>query len=166
MNAKPPAQAFNGASTNDSTMTVDDLGNKVWKNAQGQHHRLDGPAYEGADGSKSWWINNKRHRLDGPAEEWPNGTKLWWINDRLHRLDGPAVEYADGTKSWWIEGENYTEKAFNKHPAVLEFQRSRQAELEATEKAEAEAKKRKLDEMHKVYGAFVRDFRRTIRRPQ
>ena len=55
-------------------------------NAKGQRHRLDGPAYEGAD-----------------------GTKAWWVKDQLHRLDGPAIEWADGTKEWWVKGQRVSE---------------------------------------------------------
>ena len=31
-----------------------------WRNAQGQLHRLDGPAVEWADGTKFWWQNGVR----------------------------------------------------------------------------------------------------------
>ena len=75
-------------------------------------HRIDGPAYEGADGIKIWYQNDLLHRKDGPAIEWANGTKEWWLNNKLHRKDGPAIEYADGTKEWWIEGKRYTEQEF------------------------------------------------------
>ena len=64
-----------------STMTIES-GHKVWRNKQGQLHRLDGPAIESADGTKEWYQKGQRHRLDGPA-----------------------IEYADGTKEWWIEGK-------------------------------------------------------------
>jgi hypothetical protein len=117
-------------------VTVDQLGTE-WRNEAGKLHRLDGPAIEYTDGSKSWWVNGKRHRLDGPAVERKNGDKEWHVNDKLHRLDGPAIEWWDGTKSWWvngkrhridgaaiewsdgdkewwIEGTEYTEKQFNK----------------------------------------------------
>ena len=76
-------------------------------------HRLDGPAIEWADGDKSWWQNGKRHRLDGPACEYANGSKSWCQNDKLHRLDGPALEYPDGEKAWYIEGKELTEEEFN-----------------------------------------------------
>ena len=63
----------------DYTVTVtEDL--TQCRNAQGQLHRLDGPAVEWADGSKAWWQNNRRHRLDGPAREWADGTNEWWQN--------------------------------------------------------------------------------------
>ena len=51
-----------------------------WRNAQGQLHRLDGPAVEWADGTKIWYQNDQPHRLDGPAVEWANGTKAWYLN--------------------------------------------------------------------------------------
>ena len=35
----------------ESTMKIEN-GNKVWRNKQGQLHRLDGPAFEHADGTK------------------------------------------------------------------------------------------------------------------
>jgi len=43
-------------------------------------HRLDGPAFEGEDGGKEWWVNGQRHRLDGPAVESVNGGKEWWVD--------------------------------------------------------------------------------------
>jgi len=49
------------------------------RDAQGQLHRLDGPAFEGADGTKWWYQNGLLHRLDGPASEWANGSREWWI---------------------------------------------------------------------------------------
>ena len=103
-------------------------------------HREDGPAYEGVNGVKEWYLNNELHREDGPAIEWPNGTKdwylnghlhredgpacewkngskFWYINSKRHREDGPAVEYADGDKEWWLEGREYTEENFKKKTA-------------------------------------------------
>lgn len=44
-------------------------------------HRLDGPAIEAADGTKSWYVNNKCHRTDGPAVEMLDGWKYWFVND-------------------------------------------------------------------------------------
>jgi len=44
-------------------------------------HRIDGPAIEYADGSKSWWVDGKRHRLDGPTIEFADGDKVWWVDD-------------------------------------------------------------------------------------
>jgi hypothetical protein len=52
------------------------------------------------------------HRLDGPAIELEDGSKFWYVNDRRHREDGPAVEHANGRVEYWIEGKKYSRKAF------------------------------------------------------
>jgi len=88
-------------------VTVDEQKTIRWYNDKEKLHRLDGPAVEGANGYKAWWVNGKRHRLDGPAIEWSDGSKSWWVDDKLHRLDGPAVEYADGSKEWWVNGKRH-----------------------------------------------------------
>ena len=95
------------------TVKIDDDGTKLYYNDKDQLHREDGPAYEGADGTKEWWINGQPHREDGPAIEWFDGTKEWFINGKKHREDGPAYEDADGLKEWWINGEELTEEEFN-----------------------------------------------------
>ena len=41
-------------------VTVDNDNNIRWYNEEGQLHREDGPAYEGASGSKEWWLNGRR----------------------------------------------------------------------------------------------------------
>ena len=74
------------------TKEVDEHGNIFYFNELVQLHREDGPAIEYADGSKAWYINDKRHREDGPAVEYADGGKEWWINDKRHREDGPAIE--------------------------------------------------------------------------
>ena len=61
----------------------------------GKYHRKDGPAFEWANGGKSWYVNDQRHREDGPAIEYVYGDKAWYVEGRRHRLDGPAIEYAD-----------------------------------------------------------------------
>jgi len=53
-----------------------------------------------------------RHREDGPAYEGYNGTKSWFLNGKRHREDGPAVEWSDGDKSWFLNGVGYTEEEF------------------------------------------------------
>jgi hypothetical protein len=62
--------------------TIDEYGNKYWRNDKGE-----------------------LHREDGPAIEYKYGTKYWYINDNLHRLDGSAIEWFDGMKEWYIDGE-------------------------------------------------------------
>ena len=84
-------------------------GDKFWylpSKGKDHYHRLDGPAVEWKNGSKEWWIDDKRHRSDGPAIEYVGGTKYWYVDGKLHRIDGPALEYKDGTKEWWINGKN------------------------------------------------------------
>ena len=81
----------------------------TWR-LNGQRHRVDGPAVEYADGTKSWYLDGRLHRADGPAIESEDGTKFWYLNDRPHRVDGPAVEWAGGTKSWYLNGVNVTEE--------------------------------------------------------
>lgn len=73
----------------------------MYLGSDGRPHRLDGPAVERADGTRSWYRDGTRHRDDGPAIEHPDGKKIWCLNDRLHREDGPAVEEPDGTKVWY-----------------------------------------------------------------
>ena len=34
------------------------------------------------DGTKRWFLNDKRHREDGPAVEYPNGEKRWYLNSK------------------------------------------------------------------------------------
>jgi len=65
-----------------STMTTDTQGNKAWRNAEGQLHREDGPAFEFPDGTKSWHRNGQYHREDGPACEYSSGTKSWYLNGK------------------------------------------------------------------------------------
>ena len=58
-------------------LCIDSKRNKYWL-CKGKLHRTDGPAIEGANGSKAWYLNGKRHRTDGPAREWVDGDKEWW----------------------------------------------------------------------------------------
>ena len=64
-----------------------------------------------ANGSKAWYLNDKRHREDGPAVEYADGSKEWYLNGKLHREGGPAVEYANGNKLWYLNGKPYTPSA-------------------------------------------------------
>ncbi len=53
-------------------------------NETGQLHRTDGPAVEGYNGYKWWYINGERHREDGPAVETTSGYKEWYLNDKRY----------------------------------------------------------------------------------
>ena len=92
------------------TLTVDQWGDRIYRNSQGLRHRVHGPAIEWADGDKEWWLNGNIHRTDGPAIEYADGSKNWYLNGQRHRTDGPAMEWADGSKEWYLDGEYLTEQ--------------------------------------------------------
>jgi len=67
-------------------------------------------------GHKRYYKDRKmtiRHRLDGPAIEGADGSKAWYVDGQHHRLDGPAIECAGGYKAWYVDGKHLSEKAFN-----------------------------------------------------
>jgi hypothetical protein len=107
-----------------STMTIDQDGNKTWRNQEGQFHRTLGPAVEYANGDKAWYLNGQLHRTDGPAYEGADGHKVWWVNGQLHRTDGPAIEWASGTKVWWVDGQELTFARWVKQVAASEQART------------------------------------------
>lgn len=96
-------------------------GMKEWRNADGKHHRLDGPAIEYPGGGMDWYVNGKRHRLCAPASE-SFGAKLWYFEDKLHREDGPAVIKTNQMDQWYWMGDRVDEatvKALVKHKIYL-----------------------------------------------
>jgi hypothetical protein len=96
----------------ESTLTIDENGDKYWRNKKGKLHRIDGPAIELTNGTKYWYQNGVLHRIDGPAVEYGNGNKAWWQNGKLHRIDGPAV-YNGELKQFYLRGEYFkTKEAF------------------------------------------------------
>jgi hypothetical protein len=71
-------------------------------------------------GSKFYYKDKEMqilHREDGPAYEGYDGTKAWYINEKTHREDGPAIEWKDGSVSWYLNGEKLTEQEFLKRTA-------------------------------------------------
>ena len=87
----------------------------VKKNKLGEIHCDNGPAVEGTNGFREYYINGKRHREDGPAIEYPNGDRAWYKHGKRHREDGPAIEFADGMNtSWWLDGIEYTEAEYHR----------------------------------------------------
>lgn len=100
-----------------SNLKITAAGDKIWTKPTGEHHRLGGPAYEGVDGTKAWWVDGKLHRTEGPAVEYPDGSQSWYINYKLHRIDGPAIERSNGTKYWWVNGIQVTEST---HPEAVQ----------------------------------------------
>ena len=115
------------------------------------YHREDGPAVEGANGHKEWWINDQRHREDGPAYEGASGHKLWYINGKLHREDWPAIEYADGSKHWYLNGKCHradgpaVEFANGHKEWYLNGQQLTEAEFNASNKPSCEGKVVEID---------------------
>ena len=71
-------------------VTVDEWGDRIYRNSNGQ-----------------------KHRQHGPAVEWANGHKSWFLNGELHRTTGPAVERSNGDKEWFLDGEQLTEREFH-----------------------------------------------------
>ena len=71
---------------------------------------ITGDKYYYSDGTiSSRWNHSKTfHREDGPAYEGTDGTKYWYMNGKCHREDGPAIEYADGTKHWYMNDKKVT----------------------------------------------------------
>jgi hypothetical protein len=88
-------------------------GTKSWY-IDGERHRTDGPAIEWSNGGKEWWVDGRRHRTDGPAIEWKDGSKEWYVNNKRHRTDGPAIEWADETNSWYVNNKRYSKEKFDK----------------------------------------------------
>jgi hypothetical protein len=77
---------------NESQLSIDHCGTKIWKTKEGKLHRLDGPAVEYEDGGKEWFQNGKRHRLDGPAVECIYGKKKWFKNGKLFKNKDDFLE--------------------------------------------------------------------------
>ena len=99
---------------------VDSDGAILYYNAQGQIHRVHGPAVEHSDGDWEWWLNGCLHRLDGPAVEYPDGRRVWYQNGQRHRIDGPAVEYMNGYRAWRINGKVLTEAEWLQQVSSME----------------------------------------------
>ena len=95
-------------------------GSRDWYQ-NGQLHRLDGPAFECPEGHRAWYKDGQRHRPDGPAVEWTNGYRAWYQNGQRHRLDGPAIVYPSGRREWWLNGKELTEAEWQQQVASMEI---------------------------------------------
>ena len=82
---------------------IDEFGTKRWYAAEGNLHRVGGPAIEWSNGTKEWRQHGLLHRVGGPAVEWIVGDKLWYQHGKRHRDDGPAVIHVNGTSSWYLD---------------------------------------------------------------
>ena len=94
------------------TLTVDQWGDRIYRNSVGLLHRIHGPALECANGAKYWYLNGQLHRTTGPAVEWANGGYDWYQNGLRHRVWGPAYVRAN-ERYWYLNGEQFTEKEFH-----------------------------------------------------
>jgi hypothetical protein len=65
--------------TKDGYRHEDINGFKAWYNAKGKLHRLDGPAIEYVNGSKSWWVNGEQMMSEGQF----NRRRAWMVKNNL-----------------------------------------------------------------------------------
>ena|ERR1019366_2749281 len=92
-------------------------GRTEYKNADGEYHRIGGPAIVYPNGgSQYWFINGIHTRDDGPATVEENGNRFWRKNGVLHRENGPAEETRDHRR-WYLDGKQYSEQSFNEEMA-------------------------------------------------
>jgi hypothetical protein len=72
-------------------------------------------------GTKRWFLNDKLHKLDGPAFIGADGREVWYLNGKPHREDGPAVLEADCVEGWCLNDVylGYGVAGFWKHWELL-----------------------------------------------
>jgi hypothetical protein len=95
----------------------DQYGNKFYRKDKAMTilHREDGPAVEGYDGYKAWWLNGKRHREDGPAVEWNDG-RSWYLNGEC-LSEQEFLKQTAKEIGWYLNGECLSEQEFLKRTA-------------------------------------------------
>ena len=82
---------------------IDSDGNVHYHNAQGEFHRIYGPAVEYATGYRAWSQNGQLHRLDGPAVERPDGRHEWHINGKeLTKAEWQQAVASVGIYAWFF----------------------------------------------------------------
>lgn len=64
-----------------STVHIDNIGTKTWRDSEGNLHRVDGPAIEYPHGTCFWYLHGNLHRIGGPAVIFSNGVHVWAIDD-------------------------------------------------------------------------------------
>ena len=73
----------------------------------------------GKNGSQRYYnADGQLHRIEGPAVEWEGGRR-WYQNGQLHREIGPAIEWWNGSVEWWLNGVQLTESEFNQAIKIL-----------------------------------------------
>lgn len=90
--------------------------------ADGEVHRVDGPALEDKEGTLGWYTHGRLHRVDGPAITASDGRGSWYKDGVLHRTDVCVMEHVDskGVRQWSFYGvhESFLYR-FGSPPAVL-----------------------------------------------
>lgn len=127
------------------TLPAERLRRETHRNAQNQHHNIDGPSertwyYDGSRHCVSYHVNGKLHREHGPAEiTWYTGSSGPWsasasfcINGRMHNVRGPAriLWFMDGSppaETWWEDHVTWPEGGGPKAKAYQEQRRKRLA---------------------------------------
>jgi hypothetical protein len=86
----------------------------VYRNSEGEYHRLYGPAYVSEIYDvELWYKNGVLHRNGGPAVRHKDNY-MWYNEGKLHNLDGPAILDKGGPKQFWIDGRKYSPKEYKK----------------------------------------------------
>ena len=94
------------------------------------------------NGLTQWFnLNDQLHREDGPAIEGVNGSKEWYINGQKHREDGPAIEFSSGYKAWYLKGQRLTESEFNARMNPIELTMDQIAALAGVDVSRLKIKK-------------------------
>jgi hypothetical protein len=92
----------------ESQLSVNRYGTKLWENKLGEYHHINGPAIEYISGSNEWYLRGRRHRIDGPAASLSNGYKLWYKNGVLFKNKDDFFEsLTDEEKSIALFSEDF-----------------------------------------------------------
>jgi len=111
---RPPYGGYNGGHTRwlGWQYHADNGKDILYKNREGQLHRIYGPAYISKKYDiEIWYKDGKMHRIDGPAVRHKRNL-LWYVEGKLHRLDGPAIIDLGGPKQYWIDGVKFSRKQY------------------------------------------------------
>ena len=97
------------------------------KNSESNLDLGDGSYSETDEFGTTWYLNSdgQRHRDGGlPAIERADGTKEYYVNDRRHNAHGPAVITARGAREYWLEGRRVLKAEWESHPDVIAAKKS------------------------------------------
>jgi hypothetical protein len=101
-------------------MYTESYSTKEWKNANGNHHRIGGPAIIYKSGGQSWYENGVRHRVEKDAEGKTlpavidkHGNMEWYFEGKQHRDDVDEngltlpAEITKNSKTWYKNGKQH-----------------------------------------------------------